>query len=65
MSIDLSTCPLLTTADLETILRMPTLAHKAIKAGWIKPIQSTGRNYLFRRQDVDKLVARISAGEMP
>ena len=63
--IDLTTCPLLTTADLETILRMPTLAHKAIRAGWIKPIQPTGRNYLFRRADVDRLVARISAGEMP
>ena len=63
--IDLATCPLLTTADLETILRMPTLAHKAIRKGWIKPIQSTGRNYLFKRADVDRLVARISAGEMP
>jgi len=63
--IDLNTCPLLTTKDLQTLLRMPTIADKAIRKGWIKPIQSTGRNYLFKRADVDRLVARIAAGEMP
>ena len=63
--IDLSTCPLLTTADLKELVRQPTIVDKAIKAGWIKPIRPDAGKSLFTRASADKLVARISAGDMP
>lgn len=67
-TIDLSTCPLLTLADIGELLRSGELAKRCLYHGWIKPVAASGGERgtnLFARKDVDTLVARIMAGEVP
>ena len=68
-TIDLTTCPLLTFADLSELLRSKDLATRCTYHSWIKPTSNTaqsgnGKN-LFSRSDVDALIARIMSGEVP
>lgn len=50
-------------------LRFPTILDNAIRAGWIKPIGSTGGEragkWLFDGRHVDAMIDRILGGEMP
>lgn len=68
-TVDLTTCPFLTTADIGELLRSSDLARRCIREGWIKPTSNTsptgnGTN-LYSRRDVDALIGRIYAGEVP
>ena len=68
-TLDLTTAPLLTREDLETLIRIPALVHRALWAGWIKPVLNTGversGKELYTRAAADALVARLAAGEVP
>jgi hypothetical protein len=67
--LDLCSAPLLTQDDLGTLLRVKDLARRAIYHGWIKPCarSSDGGSSkpLYNRPDVDALIAKVSAGEVP
>lgn len=60
---------LMSREDVIEELRFPTLLDNALRAGWIKPIGTTGKDYagksVFSGKDVEKLVDRIVAGEFP
>ena len=66
--LDLNTAPFLGVDDLGVYLRSKELAKRSIYHGWIQYSVRTGGTsgpYLFAREQVDALVARIRAGEVP
>jgi hypothetical protein len=42
-----------------------SLLERAERAGWIKPVRRGKRMTLFKRQDVEACIARISMGDFP
>lgn len=56
-------------ADAIEALRFPSLLDNALRAGWLRPVGSLGNHRagsaVFSTQDVEQVVARILAGEMP
>lgn len=55
--------------DAVEALRFPSLLDNALRAGWLKPIGTTGADragkHVFAGKDVDSLVDRILMGEFP
>lgn len=68
-TLDLVSAPLLTQEDIGTLLRVQDLARRAVYHGWIKPCARSGdggsSKPLYNRPDVDALIARVAAGEVP
>jgi hypothetical protein len=42
-----------------------SLLERAERAGWIVPVRRGKRMTLFKRQDVEACIARISMGDFP
>lgn len=67
--LDLNTAELLTQDDIGTMLRVNELARRAIYHGWIRPCARSGDggsgSWLFTREEVRSLIARIKQGEVP
>lgn len=67
--LDLNTAELLTQDDIGTILRVKHLAERAIYHDWIAPCARSAAGgsgtWLFSREAVRSLVARIKQGEVP
>lgn len=64
--LDLTRAPLLTRPDVETLCRVPELVRRGVRWGWLKPaISSLGGKELYTRQEVDRFIARLGAGDVP
>ncbi len=66
---DLLRLPLLSRAQVETLLVFPVILQNCLAAGWIAPIARSGNkaqgNEIYSRQSVDGVISRIQSGEMP
>ncbi len=66
---DLLRLPLLSRAQVETLLVFPVILQNCLQAGWIAPLAKSGNNKqgneIYGRQAVDAVIARMQAGEMP
>lgn len=66
---DLLRLPLLSRAQVEALLVFPVILQNCLAAGWIAPIARSGNkaqgNEIYTRTDIDGVIARITAGEMP
>lgn len=67
--LNLSTAELLTMDDVGTILRVKDLARRAVHHGWLTPCARSADggsgSWLFSKESVDSLIARIKQGEVP
>ena len=67
--LDLNTAELLTQEDVGVMLRVKELARRAVHHGWITPCARSGDggsgSWLYTRESVHGLIARIKCGEVP
>ena len=57
--------PFIRAMEARKLIRGRSLLERAERAGWLNPVCRGKRMTLFKRQDVEACIARISMGDFP